>query len=103
MIRTFMRKYDMDEPPKLEEPIDENDSRMKKIREAKVNEQYLEEKYYRLVLVTLNLLRAWNIQQQYLHSNLSTFLSRCLNVRTLLALEEKKEFKIKSYHQFVCI
>uniref|UniRef100_A0A1B6DUE7 Chromodomain-helicase-DNA-binding protein Mi-2 homolog n=1 Tax=Clastoptera arizonana TaxID=38151 RepID=A0A1B6DUE7_9HEMI len=47
MIRTFMRKYDMDEPPKLDEPIDENDGRMKRIKDAKVNEQYLEEKYYR--------------------------------------------------------
>jgi chromodomain-helicase-DNA-binding protein 4 len=37
----------MDEPPKLEEPLDEADSRMKRIREANINEQELEEKYYR--------------------------------------------------------
>lgn len=47
MIRSYIRKYDMDEPPKLEEPIDEADSRMKRIREANINEQELEEKYYK--------------------------------------------------------
>ncbi|KAL1137604.1 hypothetical protein AAG570_009300 [Ranatra chinensis] len=47
MVRSYIRKYDMDEPPKLEEPLDEADSRMKRIREANINEQELEEKYYR--------------------------------------------------------
>lgn len=42
-----MRKFDMDEPPKLDEPIDELDNRMKRIREAGTNDSYLEEKYYR--------------------------------------------------------
>ncbi|XP_046678885.1 LOW QUALITY PROTEIN: chromodomain-helicase-DNA-binding protein Mi-2 homolog [Homalodisca vitripennis] len=47
MIRSYTRKYDMDEPPKLEEPLDEMDNRMKRIRDFSINEQSLEEKYYR--------------------------------------------------------
>ncbi|XP_024084977.1 chromodomain-helicase-DNA-binding protein Mi-2 homolog isoform X4 [Cimex lectularius] len=47
MIRSYIRKYDMDDPPKLEEPLDEADNRMKRIREANINEQELEEKYYK--------------------------------------------------------
>lgn len=51
MIRNYMRKYDMDEPPKLEEPLEELDSRKRNKGDAtsKANEQYkyLEEKYYR--------------------------------------------------------
>lgn len=45
-----MRKYDMDEPPKLEEPIDELDNRMKRIKEANADDSALEDKYYRYVL-----------------------------------------------------
>lgn len=48
MIRNYMRKYDMDEPPKLEEPIDELDNRMKRIKEANADDSALEDKYYRL-------------------------------------------------------
>ncbi|XP_021937675.1 chromodomain-helicase-DNA-binding protein Mi-2 homolog isoform X5 [Zootermopsis nevadensis] len=47
MIRNYMRKYDMDEPPKLEEPIDELDNRMKRIKEANADDSALEDKYYR--------------------------------------------------------
>uniref|UniRef100_A0A146KVC0 Chromodomain-helicase-DNA-binding protein Mi-2 n=2 Tax=Lygus hesperus TaxID=30085 RepID=A0A146KVC0_LYGHE len=47
MIRSYMRKYDMDEPPKLEEPLDEADNRMKRIREANINDDELESKYYK--------------------------------------------------------
>jgi hypothetical protein len=50
MIRNYMRKYDMDEPPKLEEPIDELDNRMKRIKEANADDSALEDKYYRYVL-----------------------------------------------------
>jgi hypothetical protein len=50
MIRNYMRKYDMDEPPKLEEPIDEMDNRMKRIKEANADDSALEDKYYRYVL-----------------------------------------------------
>ncbi|RZF43693.1 hypothetical protein LSTR_LSTR010775 [Laodelphax striatellus] len=46
MIRNYMRKYDMDEPPKLDEPMDEMDNRMKRIRDNNTNDAYLEEKYY---------------------------------------------------------
>lgn len=49
MIRNYMRKYDMDEPPKLEEPIDELDNRMKRIKEANADDSALEDKYYRYV------------------------------------------------------
>ncbi|XP_049956227.1 chromodomain-helicase-DNA-binding protein Mi-2 homolog [Schistocerca serialis cubense] len=47
MIRSYMRKYDMDEPPKLDEPLDEMDNRMKRIKEANADDQMLEDKYYR--------------------------------------------------------
>jgi len=42
-----MRKYDMDEPPKLDEPIDELDNRMKRIKEHNADDSALEDKYYR--------------------------------------------------------
>jgi hypothetical protein len=47
MIRNYMRKYDMDEPPKLDEPIDELDNRMKRIKEHNADDSALEDKYYR--------------------------------------------------------
>ncbi|XP_043270703.1 chromodomain-helicase-DNA-binding protein Mi-2 homolog isoform X3 [Venturia canescens] len=51
MFRNYSRKYDMDEPPKLEEPLDESDSRVKrlKIQEGGTNrEEYnLEERFYK--------------------------------------------------------
>lgn len=47
MMRLYTRKYDMDEPPKLEEPLDEMDNRMKRIKGFAMDEQNLEEKYYR--------------------------------------------------------
>ncbi|KAK7794704.1 hypothetical protein R5R35_008025 [Gryllus longicercus] len=47
MIRNYMRKYDMDEPPKLEEPLDDLDHRMKRIKEANADDMALEEKFYR--------------------------------------------------------
>ncbi|PSN37765.1 Chromodomain-helicase-DNA-binding protein Mi-2 [Blattella germanica] len=47
MIRNYMRKYDMDEPPKLDEPIDEMDNRMKRIKEVNADDSALEDKYYR--------------------------------------------------------
>jgi len=50
MIRNYMRKYDMDEPPKLDEPIDELDNRMKRIKEHNADDSALEDKYYRYAL-----------------------------------------------------
>nr|CAD7453831.1 unnamed protein product [Timema tahoe] len=47
MIRNYMRKYDMDEPPKLDEPLDELDYRMKRIREMNADDTDLEERFYR--------------------------------------------------------
>jgi len=47
MMRMYTRKYDMDEPPKLEEPLDEMDMRMKRIRDFNINEQKMEDKYYK--------------------------------------------------------
>lgn len=47
MLRNYTRKYDMDEPPKLEDPLDESDYRMKRIREFGANDNLLEEKYYK--------------------------------------------------------
>ncbi|EGI69818.1 Chromodomain-helicase-DNA-binding protein Mi-2-like protein [Acromyrmex echinatior] len=51
MYRNYYRKYDMDEPPKLEEPLDESDSRVKRLKEqdgATNRDEYnLEERFYR--------------------------------------------------------
>ncbi|XP_014090911.1 chromodomain-helicase-DNA-binding protein Mi-2 homolog [Bactrocera oleae] len=59
MIRSFQRKYDMEEPPKFEESLDEADSRYQRIQRHKAkggiqvedeNEEYkkdLEERFYR--------------------------------------------------------
>lgn len=51
MFRSYTRKYDMEEPPKYEEPLDENDGRAKRIQRHKhhheVDKNSLEEKYYK--------------------------------------------------------
>ncbi|XP_011300303.1 chromodomain-helicase-DNA-binding protein Mi-2 homolog [Fopius arisanus] len=51
MFRNYSRKYDMDEPPKLEEPLDESDNRVKRLRDAdgatNRDEIALEERFYR--------------------------------------------------------
>ncbi|XP_036325990.1 chromodomain-helicase-DNA-binding protein Mi-2 homolog isoform X2 [Rhagoletis pomonella] len=59
MIRSFQRKYDMEEPPKFEESLDEADSRYQRIQRHKAkggiqvedeNEEYkkdLEDRFYR--------------------------------------------------------
>ncbi|XP_044007966.1 chromodomain-helicase-DNA-binding protein Mi-2 homolog isoform X3 [Aphidius gifuensis] len=51
MFRNYSRKYDMDEPPKLEEPLDESDSRVKRLRDHdgghNRDEYNLEERFYR--------------------------------------------------------
>lgn len=53
MYRYYMRKSDPEEPPKLEEPLDERDGRVKRLRdkqEQDQDEKLLEEKFYRWVL-----------------------------------------------------
>ncbi|XP_063531225.1 chromodomain-helicase-DNA-binding protein Mi-2 homolog isoform X1 [Cydia strobilella] len=50
MYRYYMRKYDTEEPPKLEEPLDEQDGRYKRIQSKQgqdSDQKALEEKYYR--------------------------------------------------------
>ncbi|XP_053675987.1 chromodomain-helicase-DNA-binding protein Mi-2 homolog [Anopheles nili] len=52
MFRYYTRKYDMEEPPKLEEALDEQDNRYKRIQRMRevngnLNETELEEKFYR--------------------------------------------------------
>lgn len=52
MFRYYTRKYDMEEPPKFEEALDEADSRFKRLQMHKteseyVDETHLEEKFYR--------------------------------------------------------
>uniref|UniRef100_A0A182N9R5 Chromodomain-helicase-DNA-binding protein Mi-2 homolog n=1 Tax=Anopheles dirus TaxID=7168 RepID=A0A182N9R5_9DIPT len=55
MFRYYTRKYDMEEPPKLEEALDEQDNRYKRIqrmretnaRSGAPNESELEERFYR--------------------------------------------------------
>lgn len=54
MYRYFMRKSDNEEPPKLEEPLDERDGRYKRLKDKQSiehdnNEKMLEEKFYRLI------------------------------------------------------
>lgn len=47
MIRNFLRKYDFEEPPVLEESLEDVENRIKKIKDSKGNEISLEEKYYK--------------------------------------------------------
>ena len=51
MFRNYSRKYDMDEPPKLEEPLDESDLRVQRIKSKEQSgardEYQLEERFYR--------------------------------------------------------
>lgn len=52
MFRSYIRKYDMEEPPKLEEALDEADNRYKRIQMHRaegqeLDETALEEKFYR--------------------------------------------------------
>ncbi|CAH1259651.1 unnamed protein product [Diabrotica balteata] len=49
MFRSYSRKWDMEEPPKLEEPMDEADSRCSRFLKmgGSNNDDELEEKYYR--------------------------------------------------------
>lgn len=54
MYRYYMRKSDPEEPPKLDEALEERESRKrmkhKQHQEQDSDEKMLEEKYYRLVL-----------------------------------------------------
>ncbi|XP_018571410.1 chromodomain-helicase-DNA-binding protein Mi-2 homolog isoform X2 [Anoplophora glabripennis] len=49
MFRSYYRKYDMEEPPKLEEPMDESDTRCNRLVKmgGTQNDEELEEKYYK--------------------------------------------------------
>lgn len=49
MFRSYSRKWDMEEPPKLEEPIDESDSRCTRLLKmgGNNNDEELEEKFYK--------------------------------------------------------
>ncbi|XP_014214280.1 chromodomain-helicase-DNA-binding protein Mi-2 homolog isoform X2 [Copidosoma floridanum] len=52
MFRNYSRKYDMDEPPKLEEPLDEADTRVKRLKDhqdkdSNLEQLDLEERFYR--------------------------------------------------------
>lgn len=53
MFRYYTRKYDMEEPPKMEEPLDESDSRYKRLQRNRgeahdaSDENNLEENFYR--------------------------------------------------------
>lgn len=53
MYRYYMRKSDPEEPPKLEEPIEEREYRRQrsknKAQDQDSDEKILEEKYYRFV------------------------------------------------------
>lgn len=48
MFRNYIRKYDMEEPPKLEEPLDESDSRQKRLTcMGQIKDDELEERFYK--------------------------------------------------------
>ncbi|XP_065341812.1 chromodomain-helicase-DNA-binding protein Mi-2 homolog isoform X2 [Cloeon dipterum] len=47
MYRCYCRKYDMDEPPKLDESIDEMDTRMRRLKEAGVDDASFEDRFYK--------------------------------------------------------
>lgn len=49
MFRNYTRKYDMEEPPKFEEPLDEADNRSKRIASMGgfKEEEDLEERFFK--------------------------------------------------------
>lgn len=47
MMRTIVRKFDMDEPPVIEEAIEDEEKCIKQIKDNKGDEISLEEKYYK--------------------------------------------------------
>jgi chromodomain-helicase-DNA-binding protein 4 len=51
MFRHYTRKYDMEEPPRFDNDLDEQDSRFKRIEKMKRHghreKDVLEEKYYK--------------------------------------------------------
>ncbi|XP_034241985.1 chromodomain-helicase-DNA-binding protein Mi-2 homolog isoform X2 [Thrips palmi] len=47
MIRCYTRKFDMDEPPRFEDPLDEMDARRKRITDAQAFSQNMEERFYK--------------------------------------------------------
>ncbi|XP_066991467.2 chromodomain-helicase-DNA-binding protein Mi-2 homolog isoform X1 [Anabrus simplex] len=47
MLRFYMHKNDMEEPPKMEEALDEMDCRRKRIEKYNANEESLEQRFYR--------------------------------------------------------
>ncbi|CAM6031352.1 unnamed protein product, partial [Sphagnum compactum] len=52
MFKHYTKKYDMEEPPKYEEPLDENDGRSKRIQKHhkhyhEIDKNSLEERYYK--------------------------------------------------------
>lgn len=57
MYRYYMRKSDPEEPPKLEEPLDERDGRVKRLKDKQDqdhDEKMLEEKFYRLAISNIS-------------------------------------------------
>lgn len=48
-----MRKFDVDEPPVIDEPIEDVDKCIKQIKDGKGDEISLEEKFYKYVLLKL--------------------------------------------------
>lgn len=51
MMRSYMRKYDMDEPPVLEQSVDDIDKYIKQIKDNNGDEIQLEEKYYKYFIL----------------------------------------------------
>lgn len=49
MFRSYFRKYDMEEPPKMEEQIDDiSESRLKRMQlQGAIKDEDLEERYYK--------------------------------------------------------
>lgn len=47
MFRNYSRKYDMEEPPKFDETMDESETRYRTKGEGKWSDEVLEERYYR--------------------------------------------------------
>ena len=54
MMRSYMRKFDFDEPPVVEETFDDDDKCIKQIKDGKGDEIQLEEKYYKFVAIFIN-------------------------------------------------
>ncbi|ERL95354.1 hypothetical protein D910_12619, partial [Dendroctonus ponderosae] len=111
MFRSYTRKYDMEEPPKFEEPIDEADTRCTRLLKmgGSTNDQEMEEKYYKFGVKPEWLIvhRVINhrtmrdgrtlylVKVKKLHEMLGPHMLRRLKTDVLKSMPSKSEFIVR--------